>query len=183
MSERPEARTLQASMQIYDEHSQKIDEAQFSVTDGYRTVTPVFDLSRHAGKAHFLFLSLATEDGKPVADNFYCIPAKYNDYIFDKSTWYYTPVRAWSDLRFAFAQDEADVALSVKPTDEGYTVTLENRSSVVAPMNALKALDNDGNLAVPAFWSENFFGLAPGQVKTVTCQTPNRDLDIFLEHK
>ncbi len=183
VSERPEARTLQASMQIYDENSQKIDEAQISVTDGYRTVTPVFDLRRYAGKAHFLFLSLATEDGKPVVDNFYCIAAKNNDYIFDKSTWYYTPVRSWSDLRFAFSQDEADVVLSVQPTDEGYTVTLDNRSSVVAPMNVLKALDKDGNLAVPAYWSENFFGMAPGQVKTVTCKTPQKDLNIVLEHK
>ena len=32
----------------------------------------------------------------------------------DKSTWYFTPVAAWSDLRFAFAQDEADVDLTVR---------------------------------------------------------------------
>ncbi|MBR6423846.1 MAG: glycoside hydrolase family 2 [Bacteroidales bacterium] len=182
VSERPEGRTLQATLQVYDENSKLVEKAQRTVKDGYRTVTPVFDLHRHAGKAHFVFLSLTTEDGTPVADNFYCIAAKNNDYIFDKSTWYYTPVASWSDLRFAFAQDEADVAVSVVPTEDGYSVTLENLSPVVASMNVLKALDKDGNLAVPAYWSENFFGLAPGQVKTVTCKTAQKDLDIILEH-
>ena len=49
-------------------------------------------------------------------------------------------------------------------------------------MIVLKALDKDGNLAVPAYWSENFFGIAPGQVKTVTCKTAQKNLNIELEH-
>ena len=173
---------LLASVKVYDGHSQFLEESHLTVKDGYRTVTPVFDLSRHAGKAHFVFLSLTAEDGAAVADNFYCIAAQNNEYIFDKSTWYYTPVASWSDLRFAFAQDEADVALTVTPTEEGYSVTLKNNSPVVASMIVLKALDKDGNLAVPAYWSENFFGIAPGQVKTVTCKTAQKNLNIELEH-
>ena len=182
VSERPEGRTLLATVKVYDGNSKFLEESHLAVKDGYRTVTPVFDLRRHGGKPHFVFLSLTTEDGTPVADNFYCIAAKNNDYIFDKSTWYYTPVAAWSDLCFAFAQDEADVTLTVNPTDEGYEVVLENHSPVVASMIVLKALDKDGHLAVPAFWSENFFGMAPGQVKTVTCKAPQKDLNIVLEH-
>ena len=182
VSERPEGRTLKASLQIYNDASELVGQEMRMVRTGYRSVVPVFDLKRLDGKAHFLFLSLSTEDGTPVADNFYCIAARNNDYIFDKSTWYYTPVRSWSDLRFAFAQDEADVEVSVKPTEEGYAVTLTNHSPVVASMNVLKALDKDGNLAVPAYWSENFFGIAPGQVKTVTCRTPHKDLTIELKH-
>ena len=182
VSERPEARTLLATVKVYDGNSQFLEESHLTVKDGYRTVTPVFDLSCHAGKAHFVFLSLTSEDGAPVADNFYCIAAKNNEYIFDKSTWYFTPVAAWSDLRFAFAQDEADVDLTVTPTKEGYAVTLKNNAPVVASMIVLKALDKDGNLAVPAYWSENFFGLAPGQVKTVTCKTALKNLNIVLEH-
>ena len=182
VSERPEGRTLQATVKVYDGNSKFIEESHLTVKDGYRTVAPVFDLRRHAGKPHFVFLSLTTEDGTPVADNFYCIAAKNNEYIFDKSTWYYTPVAEWSDLRFAFAQDEADVALTVNPTDAGYEVTLKNQSPVVASMIVLKALDKEGQLAVPAFWSENFFGMAPGQEKTVTCKTEQKDLNIVLEH-
>ena len=182
VSERPEGRALLASMQVYDADSKLIDESRMSVKDGYRSVLPVFDLRRHAGKPHFIALTLTTEDGAPVADNFYSIGAKDNEYIFDKSTWYYTPVRSWSDLRFVYAQGGADVAVTVVLAEDGYTVTLENRSAVVAPMNILKALDADGNLAVPAYWSDNFFALVPGQVKTVTCKTAQKDLNIVLAH-
>ena len=176
VSERAEGRSLLASLQVYDAASKLLDQKRITVMDGYRTVTPVFDLGRYAGKPVFVFLSLSTEDGDSVAENFYCISARNNDYDFDASTWYYTPVRTWSDLRFAFSQGEADVAMTVVPAEDGYTVTLENRSGIVVPMNILKALDKDGRLAVPACWSDNFFGLAPGQVKTVTCRTPHKDL-------
>lgn len=52
-----------------------------------------------------------------------------------------------------------------------YEVTLENKSDRISFMNVLKAKDEKGNLVVPAFWSDNFFSLLPGQTKTVTCRT------------
>ena len=182
VSETPKAQKLTATMQVFDAQSKLIGRESRPVKVSYRSVVPVFDLRRFAGKPHFIALTLTAEDGSSVADNFYAIGAKDDEYIFEKTTWYDTPIRNWTDLRFVFGQKESDIVMTVVPAEDGYAVTLENRSSVVAPMNILKALDGDGQLAVPAWWSDNFFALAPGQTRTVTCKTDLKDLDITLNH-
>ena len=73
------------------------------------------------------------------------------------------------------------MGVTVEPTPEGYAVTLANRSGRVIPMNILKAKDETGNLIVPAWWSDNFFALLPGQTKTVTCRTEGAQARIELE--
>ncbi len=180
VSERPEGRTLTASLQVFDAASQPLVAETRTVQTGYRTVLPVFDLRRFDGKPHFIALSLTAEDGSPVSDNFYCIGARDNVYDFAASNWYITPVRSWSDLRFVFAGGGSDFSVTAVPTGEGYDVTVENRSSVIAPQVILKALDAEGRLVVPAYWSDNFFALLPGQAKHVTCRTDCKGLTIAL---
>ena len=180
VSERPEGRTLTASLQVFDAASQPLVAETRTVQTGYRTVLPVFDLRRFDGKPHFIALSLTAEDGSPVSDNFYCIGARDNVYDFAASNWYITPIRSWSDLRFVFAGGGSDFSVTAVPTGEGYDVTVENRSSVIAPQVILKALDAEGRLVVPAYWSDNFFALLPGQAKHVTCRTDCKGLTIAL---
>ena len=180
VSERPEARMLNAKIQVFDAASRRIGAENAVVETGYRAVKPVFDLRRYAGKAVFVALTLTDSEGNAVADNFYCLPARNNEYVFGKSTWYITPISKWADLRFVFAQLPAEVTMNVVPTEGGYTVTLENRSSVISYMNILKAIDKDGHLAASVFWSDNFFPILPGETKTVTCRTENKELEIRL---
>lgn len=180
VSERPEGRTLTASLQVFDAASQPLVAETRTVQTGYRTVLPVFDLRRFDGKPHFIALSLTADDGSPVSDNFYCIGARDNVYDFAASNWYITPIRSWSDLRFVFAGGGSDFSVTAVPTGEGYDVTVENRSSVIAPQVILKALDAEGRLVVPAYWSDNFFALLPGQAKHVTCRTDCKGLTIAL---
>jgi exo-1,4-beta-D-glucosaminidase len=148
------------------------------VTVGYREVVPVFDLKKYDGKPHFVALTLTGTDGKAVADNFYCLGAKDNTYAWDQANWYVTPISQWTDLRFVFDRPAADVEMTV----EGDKVTLTNKSQVIVPMNILKAKDAAGNLVVPAFWSDNFFPLLPGESKTVTCRVESLE-GIRFEHE
>ena len=60
--------------------------------------------------------------------------------------------------------------MAVSYADGVYTVAVTNNSEYISYMNILKAKDEQGNLIVPAFWSDNFFPLLPGQTKTVTCK-------------
>jgi exo-1,4-beta-D-glucosaminidase len=48
-------------------------------------------------------------------------------------------------------------------------------------MNILKAKDAEGNMIVPAYWSDNFFPLLPGQTKTVTCKADAAGANIELD--
>ena len=169
-------RALRATVKVYDASSRLIGEQTAAVSAGYRDVVPVFDLKRYDGKPHFVALSLSDADGF-VADNFYCLPAKDNEYDWKRTNWYITPITTWADLGFAFAQPEADVEMSV----EGNCVTLTNKSDVISYMNILKAKDSDGNLVVPAFWSDNFFPLLPGETKTVICEAETSDIHFELD--
>ena len=165
---------LTATVKVFDAASRLIREETRTVKAGYREVIPVFDLKRFDGKSHFVALALTAPDGTPVADNFYCLPAADNDYDWSKTNWYVTPVNRYADLGFVFAQGKADVEMTV----EGNKVTLTNKSSVIAPMNILKAKGADGNLLPETFWSDNFFPLLPGQSKTVTCGIDGADIEL-----
>ena len=180
VSESPEAKELTATLQVFDGASQLIGQEKRAVKTDYRSVKPVFDMRRYDGRPHFVALKLTDKDGQVVADNFYCIGSRNNTYDWKKSNWYVTPITASSDLRFAFWQKAADVDLSVEPGDGIYTVTLVNKSPVIAYMNILKAVDGDGNLVVPAFWSDNFFPLLPGETRSVTCRTDAPDVRFRL---
>ena len=173
-------RALTASVKVYDASSRLIGEDSRTVNSGYRDVLPVFDLGRYDGKPHFVALSLADADGE-VADNFYCIPAEDNVYDWSETNWYITPITSWSDLGFAFSQKPAEVEMDVEQGDGVLKVTLTNNSDVISYMNILKAKDEAGELVVPAYWSDNFFPLLPGQTKTVTCETGRGDVHVELD--
>ena len=181
VSERPEAQTLKATYLVYDEHSRVLGGDSREITLGYRQSLPVFDLRRFDGKPHFVALTLTQPDGTPVADNFYCLPARDNEYNWSKTNWYLTPITRHADLRFVFAQEPADVQMSVAGGEGTWTVTLTNKSDVIAYMNIVKALDAAGQLVAPAFWSDNFFPLLPGQTKTVTCRTEAQNVHFVLD--
>ncbi len=183
VSERPEACTLKATYTVYDAQSRVIGGDSREIRLDYRQSLPVFDLRRFDGRPHFVALTLTTPDGTPVADNFYCLPARDNDYVWNRTNWYLTPISRHADLRFVFAQEPAEVEMSVEPRDGGYAVTLVNKSSVISYMNILKALDADGELVAPAFWSDNFFPLLPGQTKTVTCSCDAADIHFEINNR
>ena len=176
VNESAEAWELKATVQVFDANSKLIGRETKTVAVDYRDELPVFDLRRYDGKPHFVALTLEDENGL-VADNFYVLPAKDNEYDWKETNWYITPITAYADLGFAFKQAPADVEMTV----EGDKVTLTNKSDVIAYMNILKAKDADGNLVAPAWWSDNFFPLLPGETKTVTCKTDAENVHFELD--
>ena len=181
VNEGKDAGKLIASVKVYDADSALVYEDACEIETSYRNTVKAFDLNDFDGTAHFIALEIADAEGNILADNFYCIGAKPDVYDWEDYTWYYTPVVEFTDLSFAFAQPEADIQMTVEVQDGKYTVTLVNNSAVISYMNILKAKDKDGNLVVPAYWSDNFFPLFPGQTKTVTCTADVKGLHIELD--
>lgn len=173
---------VKASVKVYDDASNLLGEDTRTLATSYRNTVKAFDLKKYDGRPHFVALAVTDENGNEIADNFYCIAAQRNVYDWKEYTWYDTPITSYSDLRFAFAQPEADVQMETSYADGTYTVVLKNNSQVVSYMNILKAKDAEGNLVVPAYWSDNFFPLLPGQTKTVTCKADEKDMNIELDN-
>lgn len=164
-----DAENYEVSVKVYDGKSALLYEDACTLASSYRKTVKAFDLNKFQGVSHFISLEVKDAEGNFVADNFYCIGAKPNVYDWKEFTWYNTLITDYTDLSFAFAQPAADVQMTVEEKDGKYTVTLVNNSDVISFMNILKAKDAAGNLVVPAYWSDNFFPLFPGQTKTVTC--------------
>ena len=182
VSESLPSKALKAQVKVYDATSSLLAEDSKDITLEYRQSVPVFDLSRYAGKPHFVALSLTDAEGKAVSDNFYSVPATLNEYDWSKSNWYLTPITRYADLSFVFQQGDAQLKLSVDGQKGGDTIiTVSNNASVIAPLVILKALDADGNLVAPAYWSDNFFALLPGQSRTVTCSLQADDVHFEVE--
>lgn len=173
---------LFASVKIYNSKSALIYENVNAFKSSYRNTVEAFDLSGFRGTGHFISLELTDSEGNLVADNFYAIGANPNVYDWDDYTWYYTPVVEYTDLGFVFAQPEADVQMTVESEEGKHVITLVNNSPVISFMNILKAKDVDGNLVVPAYWSDNFFPLFPGQTKTAICYSDVEGVHIELDN-
>ena len=181
VNEGKEAKDVVATVKVYDAESKLLFEETRTLASSYRNTVKAFDLAKFQGASHFVALELTDVDGKYITDNFYCIGAKPNVYNWKDYTWYQTPVVEFTDLKFAFAQPEAEVEMTVTEDNGTYTVTLVNKSDVISYMNILKAKDAAGNLVVPAYWSDNFFSLLPGQTKTVTCEAGVKGVKVELD--
>lgn len=152
--------TLTASLKVYDVNSRLIREEQKEITS--RAYAPVKVFDKIAGPC-FVSLSLS---GAHKAHNFYALPARNS--VYGKGDWWGAETLEYPDLRFVAALPQAAVRLTTG--EDG--ITLTNTSDVIAYQNILKAKDEDGNLIPGAFWSDNFFSLAPGESRTVTCTLP-----------
>ena len=172
---------VEVSAKVYDAASVLLAEDAKVLATSYRNTVDAFDMTAFDGQPYFLALEIKDAEGNVLADNFYCIAAQRNVYDFAESTWYDSPITSYSDLRFAFVQPEADVTMETAYADGVYTVVLTNNSEVVSYMNILKIKDAEGNLVVPAYWSDNFFPLLPGQTKTVTCKAADAGLTVELD--
>jgi len=123
----------------------------------------------------FIALSLTDKYGHRVADNFYAIPAGENNYNWKKGNWCTTPIREYVDMSFVSDLPQATLTMKTKPTDSGFDVTLTNVSDVVAYQNILKAKDSRDELVPAVIWSDNFFSLAPGESRRVSCRIPEKE--------
>jgi len=158
-----------AVLRLYGADSKLIRSEEKTVRLNTREPLKVFNAIKGAC---FADLELRNEAGETVADNFYCVPASQNEYLWDKSDWYITPIGKYSDLSFVTSLPESRVEVNYEAVENGYDLTLVNDSEAVAYQIILKAKDADGQLVPAVLWSDNFLSLVPGEKKTVHCRIP-----------
>ena len=160
---------LKARMSIYAPDSRLVRTEEATAKFRRRSPRKVFE---GIEGPCFLKLEVLDADGKILADNFYCIPAAGNEYLWDKSDWCGTPVSKYADMQFVSALPATSVQMQSNRTDKGFVVKLVNDSEVIAYQNVLKAKTADGQLVPEVIWSDNFFSLCPGESRTVSCLLP-----------
>ena len=176
VNESMESANVKASMKLLKGEQAYEDAKQIEVTPG--TVVKVFDIDTQAVPAAFLFLKLLDDKGTELATNEYFIVAGNDTYDWGKTNWVHTPIIKYASYGMLDDLSTKSCELSVKPTSEGlYEATVSNPSDKVAFMVRLTAKDQNGELICPAYWSDNYLTLAPGESRTVTCRMPSLAAD------
>ena len=110
---------------------------------------------------HFIKLTLA-QDGKVLSDNFYWRGKEDGNYK--------------SLLSVPKVKLSENTIVKNEGNNWNFTTTLKNETNDPAMMIRLKAIKGlSGEMIVPAFYSDNYFFLMPGEEKTVTIQIQDAD--------
>lgn len=152
--------------EIYDIHSKKI-EATTKVIDipADGLVKDVLKLAFPEGisQVHFIKLSLKDRKGKLVSDSFYW---RSNDQYAGAWTLTGPAVSGFQTLKDL---GKADVSFVTNFKGDGnIEIRATNKSAVISFFTQLKLQNEQGKSISPAFYSDNFFNLLPGETKTVT---------------
>ena len=171
VNESSSAKTLKASMRRYPLHgAEAINNETFVTVDPY-TVQEVFEVENPA-ELQYVFLELSDND-RIVAENFYVLSPDSDILDWEYNKWYITPVKQHANFSALNKLPGVKPAVTASRNGETVIFTLENQSNTVAFFNRMAALDDDGNLIVPTWWSDNFFSIEPGRSRTISCRLPS----------
>jgi exo-1,4-beta-D-glucosaminidase len=124
----------------------------------------------------FLRLSLLDEQNNQVADNFYWLSGKPDVYDWEKTEWYYTPMKSSADFKqFNYLQPaEVELVQHNEKQEEQYVIEAEitNKSDRIAFFINLTLKDGNNHTIFPVFWDDNFLSLLPGETKNLHCIVP-----------
>ena len=154
-----------ARMQLLTDGKTTSDSTQIEVAPG--TVVKVFDINTAQAPAAFLLLKLGN-----TATNEYFITGEKDTYDWANTTWVHTPITKYASYAMLDNLCTTDVEMTITPTSDGYQVKVSNPTNKVAFMVRLTA-KQQGQLICPAYWSDNYLTLAPGETRTVTCKLPS----------
>ena len=173
--------TLNASMCLMAGTTDKQDHRPLSLEAG--AVVKVFDVPAQDALDAFLFLKATDATGREIAVNDYFLSAESDDYDWKKTDWVTTPISRYASYRTLNKLPRVTCQLHSKRIANGYEITLRNPSPTVAFFQRLIVKDVKGTLVCPAYWSDNYVTLAPGETRTITCMLPatNKDTEVCFE--
>jgi len=152
------------------------------------TLPAVADLSR----TYFLRLELSDASGKSVSSNLYWLSTQPDVLDWERSTWYVTPTKTFSDLTALQTLPKVDVQATAESDmngEDGSTrITVENPSNNLAFFVHFKVIGRGGRFSfgeeggrgddevLPILWSDNYVSLLPGEKRQITATYAKRSL-------
>ncbi|QEC69808.1 hypothetical protein FRZ67_21820 [Panacibacter ginsenosidivorans] len=129
---------------------------------------------------YFLRLELTDANGKTKSINWYWLSQKQDVLNWNKSTWFYTPQSAYTDLsglqQLPKTSLKTDYITTKKELSTTQHITITNTGKAVAFFVHLRALKGkDGDDILPVIFDDNYFSLAPGESRTINCSYENKN--------
>lgn len=170
---------FKSSMQLIKNGGNEKKEQEVKVDPA--TSVKVFDIDMEDDPAAFLFLQCLDADGKSFESNEYFLITGDDTYNWGATTWVHTPITQYASYKMLDEMTVRTCEMSVIGKDLSseplYEVKVSNPSDKVAFMIRLTAKDAKGNLVCPAYWSDNYLTLAPGESRNITCRMPSLKKD------
>lgn len=172
---------LKAVIKTFAIDSKLLVEKELNISSEANSSKKIFDIDNSA-KNTFVALALYDSNGKQIAENFYALSSKQDTYDWDKTDWVTTPMTAYADFKDLANLPEATLELSKSVSKENganvIRLEIKNTSSVIAFFTSLKLKDANGEMIFPAYWSDNYVNLLPGETRTVDCLIDDTNIDI-----
>lgn len=161
---------------VYDFDSKKVLTLNKNIdipADGVVNDALKIDFPTDISQVHFIKLELKDEKGKLVGDAFYW---RSND-AYKGVKVLSGPTTGGFESLNKLPHVNLDVREKHVVTENKLliTIVLRNSSGTLAFFNQLKLVDGNGRSIKPAFYSDNFFTLLPGESKMVTIEVDKED--------
>jgi exo-1,4-beta-D-glucosaminidase len=122
---------------------------------------------------YFVRLELRDQAGRVVSSNFYWLSAKPDVLMWDKSEWWYTPVKAHEDLtaltHLPMTQLKVSSDLSEANGEGRARLRIVNTGAALAFQVRLKLVEAPGGPEIlPIYWDDNYLELLPGEEREIT---------------
>jgi exo-1,4-beta-D-glucosaminidase len=143
----------------------------------------VFQLPAPDGLTATYFVALRLDDasGKTLSRNFYWLSRKPDILEWEKSEWYYTPIREAADMTalngLATAEVKATASFDSAGSEGHARVVLDNPSKALAFFVHLSVRKGKGGEEIlPVLWEDNYITLLPGERRELLATYAAKDL-------
>ncbi len=169
---------LKARIRLVDLNGKEILSEERMISAEENSTLKIYTIPAISGIT-FLSLELLNNKNKILADNFYWLSPKADEYAWDKTEWYYTPMKASADFKAInyIPSVDVNVSYSHQVTDNQLMidVKLSNATNITAFFIQMTLKDKDNKTIFPVFWDDNYVSLLPGDSRTYRCKLPAMD--------
>ncbi len=181
---------LHASVKVHNLAWKELYGAEGDLTSAPDSAQRIFSLpgGLFLGSDHLLFVELALADptGRTVSRNFYWMPTTTTTFDWPRTDYTHTPASRHEDLTALAHLPQAAVQTyaEIETTREGKQVRLhlKNTSDSIAFQIHADVRTAQGELIAPAFWTDNWIELAPGESTTLKAVLPESDAALPTIH-
>lgn len=171
VNETMDNKEIKAVVKIYSFDSKVLTEKDIQISMKADNVQKIHEVG--APTNSFLFLSLYDNQNNLLAENFYCLSAKQDEYDWEKSDWVGSPLSQYTDFSSLKSLPKTELKVSVSQSagdkENIIYVEIENTSSTIAFFSQYLLKDANGEIVYPVFWEDNYINILPGQKKVVKC--------------
>jgi exo-1,4-beta-D-glucosaminidase len=170
-----EVKNFNATITLLDSISNTLVKKTLTLNLPANSSQKIMQFDRISGNA-FLSLKMTDTDGNRVGGNFYWLSEKPDEFAWDKTTWAFTPMKAYTDFSSLNTIPESRLTVIHRTEISGHDmrirISLINPTDKVAFFNTLTLKNEKGESICPAFWNDNYVSLLPGEKREMICSIP-----------